>query len=221
MHIRLNNPDNLFAWVIEIKLDFIGGRTNGFITSELKLLNEVFVWVLCHASALISVKEDIVDVEGSSYERFSVSVGDFLGATSFGGFNATDCEKALIKRTDLDIDFNLVVLEGNKRKSKSRVATEPELKRNVKSSFRESSARGTDSLGDISSTASGGNISESRVCKVSKLGSLANHFVVTRFLFTCKSKLVPDVHPVTILTINSLTTNLNLNHRDHLFPRAI
>jgi hypothetical protein len=182
MHIRLNNPDNLFAWVIEIKLDFIGGRTNGFITGELKLFNEVFVWVLCHASALISVKEDIVDVEGSSYERFSVSVGDFLGATSFGGFNATDCEKALIKRTDLDIDFNLVVLEGNKRKSKSRVATEPELKRNIKCSLRKVFAWSTHSIWGTFVFTSSLNIGEKRIRKVCKLSSITNHLGVTFFL---------------------------------------
>jgi hypothetical protein len=177
------------------------------------------VWVLCHASALVGVKEDIVDVERSGYERFSISVCNLFGAR--GALNATDCEKAFIKRTNLNVDFDLVVLKGNKRKSKSRVATKPELERNVKSSFRESVAGCTDSLRNISSTTGSCDFSETRVCKVSKLSGLSNHFVVTSFLFTGKSKLIPDVHPVTILTVNSLTTNLNFNHRDHLLTGAI
>jgi len=61
--VFLDNEDNLLARVVEIELDLVGRRPDGFITSELKLLNEVFVWVLCHAAALVSVKEDVVNVE--------------------------------------------------------------------------------------------------------------------------------------------------------------
>jgi len=62
--VRLNNEHQLLAGVVEVELDLVGGRTDGFITSELKLLNEVFVGVLGHASAFISVQEHVVNVEG-------------------------------------------------------------------------------------------------------------------------------------------------------------
>jgi hypothetical protein len=53
--IRLNNPDELFDWVVEVELDLVRRGTNGFITSELELGDEVFMWVLGHSSAFISI----------------------------------------------------------------------------------------------------------------------------------------------------------------------
>jgi len=64
--VRLDNPDKLFAWVVEVELDLVGRRADGLVTSELELFNEVFVGVLCHLAALISVKENVVNVEGCS-----------------------------------------------------------------------------------------------------------------------------------------------------------
>jgi len=76
--IRLNNPDEFLAWVVEVELDFVRGRTNRLITSELELLNEILVWVLGHAAALVGVKEDVVDVERGSNERLSVGSSHLL-----------------------------------------------------------------------------------------------------------------------------------------------
>jgi hypothetical protein len=72
MSIRLDNPQELLAGVVEVELNLVRRRTNGLITGELELLNEVLVGVLGHASALISVKENIVDIEGSSDEGLVV-----------------------------------------------------------------------------------------------------------------------------------------------------
>ena len=69
VYIRLDNPDKLLARVVEVKLNLVTGRSNGLITSELKLLNEVLVGVLCHASTLIGIEENVVNIERSSYER--------------------------------------------------------------------------------------------------------------------------------------------------------
>jgi len=114
-----------------------------------------------------------------------------------------------------------VVLECNKGKCKSGVAAELELKRDVKCGLGESLARGADSLWDIAGTASSGNIGESGVSQVSKLGSLADHLVVSGLLLTGESKLIPDVHPVTVLTVDALATDLNLNHRDKLLTGVV
>ena len=43
---------------------------------------------------------------------------------------------------------------------------------------------------------------------------MANHLVVASLLLRREGELVPDVHPITILAVNSLATNLNLNARD-------
>ena len=59
--------------MIEIELDLVGGRTDRFITSELELGDEVLVRVLGHSATLVSVQEDIVNVEGCSNQRLVVS----------------------------------------------------------------------------------------------------------------------------------------------------
>merc|ERR1711871_1392563 len=110
---------------------------------------------------------------------------------------------------------------GNKGKCKSWVAAEPELKRDVKCGFRKGTAWSADSLWNIVGTASSGNISESWVSQVGKLSGLANHLVVSGLLLTGEGKLIPDVHPVTVLAIDTLTTDLNLNHRDKLLTGVV
>jgi hypothetical protein len=78
--IRLNNPNKFLARMVEVELNLVAGRTDGLITSELKLLNEVLVGVLCHLSALISVKENEVKVERSGNKGLLVSKRNRLGS---------------------------------------------------------------------------------------------------------------------------------------------
>jgi hypothetical protein len=80
-----------------------------------------------------------------------------------------------------------VILESNKRKSKTRVSAEPELERNVKGSSRDSTCRGSES------------------------DSGTNHDVITILLFSSLGKFVPDVEPVTVVTVNFLSTDFNVN----------
>jgi hypothetical protein len=64
--IRLDNPDELLNGVVKVELDLVTGRTNRLITSELELSDQVLMGVLGHSAALISVKEDIVNVQRGS-----------------------------------------------------------------------------------------------------------------------------------------------------------
>ena len=73
--IRLNNPDEFLARVVEIQLDLVGRRPDGFITGELELFDEVFVGVLGHTATLIRIQEDVVDVEGGGDEGLVVGSG--------------------------------------------------------------------------------------------------------------------------------------------------
>ena len=159
--IRLDNPDKFLTGVVEVKLNFVAGGSNGFITSELKLFNKVLVGVLCHTSTLIGIKENVVNIEGSSNKRLVVGSSVLFVATGVSNFR--DSPEALIKRTELDVNLDLVILKGNKRKGKTGVAAEPELKRNVESSLRKSLAGSADCVGDIGSRASSGDSSEFRV----------------------------------------------------------
>jgi len=217
--VRLDNPDKLLHRVVEVKLDLVAGRTNGLVTSELNLLDEVLMRVLCHTTALISVKEYVVNVERSSYEGLVVCSGRLDGA-GISARKGGDSPEALINRTDVKVDADLVVLKSDKRKSKSRVAAVPELERHVKGGLRKSVARSA-YLARSAGIARSIDVSERRISDVGKLGGVANHLVVSTLLFLGKSKLVPDVHVVTVLAINALATNLDLNLSDHLLSREI
>ena len=109
--------------------------------------------VLGHAAALVGVKEDVVNVERSSNERLIVSLGDLIVLVgSSGGLKVVDGPEALVNRAEVEVNLDLVVLEGDERKRKTRVAAVPELERHVKSGLRKGLARGADLLGHQSHT---------------------------------------------------------------------
>ena len=101
--VRLDYPDKFFTWVVEVKFDFVAGRVNGFVTSELKLFNKVFVRYLSESSSFVSVEVDVVNIEGSSSELRNF-VGEFASSPV-----------ALSSISELDVDFDFVVLKSNKR----------------------------------------------------------------------------------------------------------
>jgi len=77
--VRLDDPDKLLTWVIEVEFDLVGGGTDRLVASELELSDEVLVGVLCESTALIRVKEDVVNIEGSSNQGLVVCDGRGLG----------------------------------------------------------------------------------------------------------------------------------------------
>ena len=217
--VRLHNPDELLAGVVEVQLDLVTGGANRLVTSELKLLNEVLVGVLGHLAALIGIKEDVVDVQRGGNERLLVGGRHRLGGIS--GVKRLDGPQALTDGAEVNVDLHLVVLQGNEGKGKTGVAAEPEKKGDVKGGLGKSLA-GSAHLG----RASGGrararHIGELRVSDVGKLGGVTNHLVVTLLLLGRHGQLVPDVHEVTVLTVNALTTNLDLNLGDELLTGEI
>jgi hypothetical protein len=74
--IRLDDPDEFFNGVVKVEFYLVGRRTDGLITGELELFNEVLVGVLGHAPALVGVQEDVVDVQGSGNEGLVVCGGN-------------------------------------------------------------------------------------------------------------------------------------------------
>ena len=194
-----------------------------------------------HATAICIYNENELEIDGirkangllpriyrqdfsQKYRLFTLHGGGILKLNHVivsGGANLGNSEKALVHRADLDVNLDLMVLKSNEGKSKTGVAAEPELKGNVERGLRESLTGGADRVGDIGTGASSGDLSELGVGKVGKLGSVTNHLVETVLLLGSKSKLVPDVHPVTVLSVDALTTDLNLNHRDELVSGVV
>jgi len=218
--IRLDNPDKLLHGVVEVELDLVGGGADRLVTRELELLNEVLVGVLGHLAALIRVEEDVVDVEGRGNKGLLVGGRHRLGAggTSLEGL---DGPEALTNGAEVDVDLHLVVLESNEGKGKTGVAVEPELKGDVEGGLRESLAGGAHLGGATGGGARAGDLSEGGVRDVGEAGRVANHLEVTTLLLGGERKLVPDVEPITVLAVNALATNLNLNLGDDLLADEV
>jgi hypothetical protein len=125
--IALYNPDELLHGVVEVKFDLVGRRVDGFATSELENLNEVLVGHLGKLAALISIKEDVVNIERGSRET---SGGHTIHNSGLVG------PAEVTEVIELKIDADLVVLEGDQRESQTRVAAEPELEGYIESVLR-------------------------------------------------------------------------------------
>jgi hypothetical protein len=220
--VRLDNPDKLLNRVVKVELDLVGRRTDGLITSELKLLNKILVGVLSHTSALIGIQEDIVDIERGSNQRLVVSSIDTatIGSIVEGAVKGANSPQALIDGTNIEVDLNLVILESNEGKGKTGVTAIPELKGDIESSLGESVTRSTNLTRGVGLARTVDGV-ERRIGDESQLSGVADHSIVTGLLINGESKVVPDVHPVTILAINALTTDLDLNLGNQLLTREI
>ena len=173
----LLNPDELLHGVVEVELDLGLGL---LVTGELRLGDEVLVGDLRKSSALIRVEVDVVDVEGGGVERDGCAGG------------------AVGEGRELDVDLDLVVLEGNERQGEARVGAEPELEGNVESS--------------------GGAVVGGEVGIVT-----GNHGSVTVPVTGGLGELVPEVEPVTVLFVNTLPADLTFDGFDEFVanPRAV
>jgi hypothetical protein len=176
------------------------------------------VGVLGHTAALIRVEEHVVHEEGGRYERLVVSLAYLDRATVRR--EGVDRPEALINGTKIDVDTDLVVLKSNEREGETGVLAEPELERNVEGGFRESIS-GRANLARGVRLARTIDVGEGRIRKVSELGGVANHRVVALLLTRCHRELVPDVHPVSVVAVNALTTNLDFNLGNELLTREI
>jgi hypothetical protein len=204
--------------VVKVELDLVGGRTDGLITGELKLLDEVLVGVLGHTPALIGVEEDVVDVEGGGDEGLVVSGGDLHGGG--GVVEGAHGPQALLDRADIKVDLDLVVLKSDEGKGQTGVAAEPELKGDIESGLGES-VTGSANLARSVGVARAIDVVEGGVGDEGQLSGVADHLEVAALLLSRHGKLVPDVHPVTVLTVDTLATDLNLNLRDELLTGEV
>ena len=216
--IALNDPNELLDGVVEVELDLVGRRADGFIAGELQLLDQVLVGVLGHTSALIGVEEHVVNVEGGGNEGLVVSGVHLLGTGS--GNQRADGPEALVDGANVEVDLDLVVLEGDEGEGKTGVAAEPELEGNVEGGLGEGVA-GSANLARGVGVARAVNVGERGVGDVSQLGGVADHLVVAALLLGGLGELVPDVHPVAVLAVNALATDLNLNLRNELLTGEI
>lgn len=107
-------------------------------------------------------------------------VGQAGRGDSSGGADMTLGEWA-----ELDINLDIVVLQSNKWESQTDVSVEPELKWNGKGGSRNRTGFGGQS------------------------GGVTDHDIVSVFKTRSLSQFIPDVQPLTVVSINGLSTNAN------------
>ena len=229
--IRLDDPDKLLHRVVEVELDLVTGRTDRLITCELELSDQVLVGVLGHSAALIRVQEHVVNVQRGSNQRLVVgncgrdrASNSVLAFSTFVGLRVAvqggNSPQALINRADVKVDLDLMILESDQRQRKTRVCAKPELERHIQSCLRKS-VTGSAHLTGSQGRARGFHISERGVRDECELSGVSNHLEIAALLLCGHGKLVPDVHPITILAIDSLATNLDLHLGDKLLAGEI
>ena len=209
--ITLHNPDELLNRVVVVELELVGAGSDGLTAGELEHLNEVLVGHLGELTTLISIEVDVVNEERSSDQASSVNtVTDDVGVAGVLG-SIVPAEVAEV--VELEVDTNLVVLEGDQGQSQTRVAAEPELQRDVQSVLRGTVLELLRGVGD---TIAAVTVARDTTLHdhVGELGDVTNHLGVTGLLTGLLGELVPDVEPVTVVLINALTTDLELNGLD-------
>jgi len=110
--------------VVKVELELVGRAGNRLSTSELQSLNEVLVGDLGELAALVGVEVDVVDIERGGLE---IGVVNTLTAGVDVGELGGNVPAEIADVVELEINADLVVLEGNQRQSEARVAAEPEL----------------------------------------------------------------------------------------------
>ncbi len=216
--VALDNPHKLLARVVEVELELVGGGRDGLTASELEGLNQILVSHLGELAALISVEVDVVHVEGRSREVRGVDAvadGVEVGRNLRGDFPAEVAEVV-----ELQVDAHLVVLEGDEGEREARVAAEPELEGDVESVVR----RAVEDLRGRVGLAAGAVIVARLAAlneEVGELGDVTHHLGVAGLLASLLGELIPDVEPLTVVLVNALTANLELNGLDEVVANPV
>ena len=215
--IALHNPDELLARVVEVELELVGRGRDGLTASELEDVDQILVGDLGELTTLIRVEVDVVDVEGGSDQ---VGSGDTVTDDVHVGVLGSSVEAEVADVVEGEVDTDLVVLEGDQRESKTRVAAEPELEGDVESVFR----------GAVLDLVGGVGLARRAVVvaslttlndQVRELRDVTNHLGVTGLLTRLLGELIPDVEPLTIVLVNALTTDLELHLADKVVANPV
>ena len=192
--------------MVKVELDLVRRRRDRLGTRVLDLLDEVLVRLLGEAAALLRVEVDVVDIERGRSERTNT--------------RSTDLVDAVRLRLEVDVDADLVVLEGNERDSNTRIAAEPELERDVERLRRRTVAANT-RRGRLARRARGIKGNTRRILDKGKVRRVTDHRVERTDRTRLRGELRPDLHPVTILAIDTLATDLNLNLLDEAVTNVV
>ena len=210
--------------MVEVHLDLVGRGGNRLTARELELLDQVLVRDLGEAAALIRVEVDVVNIErggdqtGGGNALLDGVRGVLHRHTARGDRGVVPLE--VLERVELEPDLDLVVLESNERESQTRVAVESELEGDVERVLRRAVA---DLLGGVGLTRAAGVVAALTALdeQVGELGHIAYHLGVAGLETRLLGELVPDLEPVTVVLINLLTTDLNVDVVDEVVANPV
>ena len=211
--IALHHPDQLLARVVEVQLQLVGGAVDGLGTSVLQGLDQVLVAHLGELAALVRVQVDVVHVQRGGHQVRGVhAVAD--GVQVVGGVGGLVPHQVL-QVVELQVDAHLVVLQGDQGQGQTRVAVEPELQGHVQGVLRGAAQQSRRHQG-----LTAGAVVVARVAalhhQVGQLGHVANHLGIAGLLARLLSELIPDLQPVTVVLVDALAANLQLNPVDEV-----
>ena len=203
--VTLDDPEKLLDGVVEVELNLVRRARDRLGARVLHLLNQILVALLGEAAALLRIEVNVVNIDRRGRKR--------LGRHRVRRTNRRLGILAVLPRLEVDVDADLVILERNERDRHTRVAAEPELERDVERLGRRALARDARDrrlrrrARRIKSNTRA-TLHEHKVVRVTN--DRVEHLDVTRI----RGELRPDLHPVTILAVNALTTDLKLNLLD-------
>lgn len=214
--VSLDNPDEFLTRVVEVELELVGARSDRLTTSELEDINEVLVRDLGELAALIGIKVDVVDVEGSSGKTsLGNTVADRVGVRASAIVPAE-----VVEGIELEVNADLVVLERNEGEGKTRVAAEPELEGHVQGVHGGAAAN---TLGHGGGTSVAVVVARNTALDndVGKLRDVTDHLGVTSLLAGLLGELIPDLEPVTIVLVNALTADFEFDVRNEVVANPV
>ena len=217
--IALHHPHQLLTGVVEVQLQLVGGGVDGLGPSELQHLNQVLVGHLGELATLVSVQVDVIHIQRAGHQVGGIhAVADAVHVV--GGVGGGIVPQQVLDVVELQVDTHLVVLEGDQRQSQTRVAAEPELERDVEGVL---GGTGQQVAGHVGLTA--GTVVVARLTtlddQVGQLGHVTHHLGVAGLLARLLGQLIPNVQPVTIVLVDTLSPNLELHPVNQVVPHPV
>ena len=198
--------------MVEVQLQLVGRGRDGLAARELQHVNQVLVGDLGELAALVRVQVDVVNVQrGGDQVGRGDAVADDVDVRVLG----RNVELQVAQVVERQVHAHLVVLQRNQGQRQTRVAAEPELHGHVQ---RVLGAAVADLVGRVGLARRAVIIAVLATLddQVRQVGHVANHLGIASLLARLLGELVPDVQPLTIVLVNALTADLELNLLDEV-----
>jgi hypothetical protein len=210
--VTLHNPHQLLTGVVEVQLDLVGAGVDGLRARELQHIDQVLVGDLGELAALIRVQVDVVHIQRRRHQVGRIhAVTHNVDVVVLGSIVPAQ----VLQVVELQIDAHLVVLQGNQGQSQTRVAAEPELQGHIQSILGRAAEQLTRGVG-LAASAGVVAVLATLHDQIRQVGHVANHLGVAGLLARLLGQLIPDVQPVTVVLVDALATDLELNVVDQV-----